>query len=112
MGAFCAAGCVSPSFNSAGLNNFAQLSTHQGELGRYVKQQELIFRVLDEDIRDNRLQPRMSRDEIIGRYGQPLTVRRGVSGEVFVYRHPKKSRSAKAIYLYLDGDGRLLSWSQ
>jgi len=97
-----------------GAMTLKRLQNSQEELKDVVSRDEQNFLLLEEDLKNNRLQKGMPKKEILAKYGEPIYSRQLSDDtqrkEFSVYRHPTEFFSSDLIYLYFDKDQRLLSW--
>ncbi|MFA6216428.1 MAG: hypothetical protein WDL87_02080 [Candidatus Omnitrophota bacterium] len=107
-------GCLSPDFNYEGLLTLKRLAAEQKETKHYLKKQEQLFNRLRKDFEKNKLQIGSSQEEIIARYGQPLSITQENSQEnsktAFYYRCPTQRLTAQEIYLYFNQEHALSDW--
>lgn len=104
--------CLMPEYGP--LMNLKNLEDNRAQMNKDIEKKEGLYKKLELDLKDKRLQEGISRQEIIRRYGEPIFSRpvEGPLGarEALLYRHPTAYFSSDMVYLYLDDKENLVSW--
>ncbi|MBD3245855.1 MAG: hypothetical protein GF333_02470 [Candidatus Omnitrophica bacterium] len=87
-----------------------RVADSQKKIHRYLKRQERYFDRIVRDVRRGALETGVSREEITGRYGEPVL--RDDSddpavSEILLYRHPTEYFASARVYLSFDQSGTL-----
>ncbi len=94
------------------LNRLQDLSVERDEQQILVKEQEKKFEQLLKDFSSGKIEKGNSKDKIIEKYGEPITIKDVKTDSFFseelMYRHPAQFFGSEKIYLYFDKDGKLL----
>ena len=90
------------------------LSDNQDAQERYVKQQKAKFEKLLEVVRSNRLKEYPTTKSFLRNFGEPILIKEiekdGQKQRRWLYRYSTKAFDSEKVYLYFDGQGRLLDF--
>lgn len=86
----------------------------QEEIERYINQKESLFYKLRGDVKENRLEQGVVKEDIITTYGEPIISKEVRDNppikEALVYRHPTAYFSSDKVLLYFDRTDKLVHW--
>jgi len=108
---FFASGCAIFT-KTEGILTLKRYSDGQVQIQRYVDRQEKFFDKLVEDLKNDKLQPGISKRKFMRSYGVPILSRAGgdPGEEVLLYRYPTKYFNSDRVYAYFDQSGKLIRW--
>jgi len=96
-----------------GLLTLKRLGDSQEQMQRSVDKQKAYLLKLIKDIKEDKLTPGSSIDDIERRYGEPVLVKEGQemsSIKVFLYREPTNYFESDKVYLYFNKEEKLTKW--
>lgn len=100
--------------NGPELLTLQKVSKSGEEITRHLTEQEKLFYALRDDLIHDRLEPGLSKENIITAYGEPVLSKgpqpNQPSTEILLYRHPTKFFSSDRIYLHFDESNILTHW--
>lgn len=106
-------GCTLIRYSSE-LMTLKSVGDSQKDIQQYLAAQEKKFSALQADVKANRLQSGVSKQDIVNVYGDPVFSRPLADDlemyEMFLYRHPTQYFTSDRIYLYFDKDQKLTRW--
>ena len=94
--------------------NLKGLSDNREQAGRDLKNEEALYNKLKQDINQKRLKKGTPKKNILSEYGQPVFYRAvNHKNEIklcLIWRHPTEFFSSDMLYLYFDGEEKLVFW--
>lgn len=82
---------------------------------KYVETQSTSFNQLREDVQNNKLEEKISQEDLVARYGEPVYIRKVARGDKqtheWLYRHPTEFFNTDKAYFYFDTDGNFIDWT-
>jgi len=91
-----------------------RLGDDQARQEQFIKRQERNFKLLLADINRGLLKKGTTRQQILSRYGEPISIKEikddSRFSEQFAYRHPEQFFGSEKVYLLFDNNQILVEW--
>jgi len=107
---FAIQGCL---FLPESLKTLKSVGDSQDEIETYLARQAKLFNKLLASLKDEDLEPGISKKRFIQIYGEPVLtgeVTEPLGGVKLLYRHPTKYFESDRVYLYFDQEENLVRW--
>jgi len=95
------------------LKTLKSIGDSQNEIGVYLARQLKLFNQLLVDLKDEAIEPGISKARFIRVYGEPILSKEvgdPSRGTVLLYRHPTEYFKSDRVYLYFDQEENLVRW--
>ena len=115
IGTMLLSGCAS-SGRMERLLTLKALANEQKNLNAYIEEQDKKFESLLEAARKGAIDQYVDRESIKKNFGDPVYVKQvehnGESQEEWLYRYVTKFFDSEKVYLYFNGEGKLVKWKK
>ena len=107
---FSVSGCF---FLPESLKTLKSIGDSQDEISAYLAKQLKLFNQLLVDLKNEAIEPGISKKRFIRIYGEPILskeVSEPSGGTILLYRHPTEYFKSDRVYLYFDQKEKLVRW--